>query len=182
VITGGDGSRLHEEVAPAAIAVRGTRTRALNVGETAAALAAAGYEQPPLHVLAMLSEQWRSIEPAVSKAITDRAVLVAGQRNNRLDERRAQDKKTIADRLTELKADLERSLHAPELAQLQFDFAELPRELRQVERDLDAMRARLERIPDDIMAEQANIDRRYTERTEFTFPISVTFLVPKSVR
>lgn len=182
VITGGDGSRLHEEVAPAAVTVRGARTRALNVGETASALGAAGGEQPPSHVLAMLAEQWPSIEPAVSKAITDRAVLVAGQRNNRLDERRDQDKKTIAERLTDLKADLERGLQAPELRQLAFEFAELPRELRQVERDLDAMRARLERIPDDITAEQANIDRRYAERTEFTFPISLTFLVPLSLR
>jgi superfamily II DNA or RNA helicase len=182
VITGGDGSRLHEEVAPAAVAIRGTRTRALNVGETATALAAAADEMPPTHVLAMLAEQWPAIEPAVSKAITDRAVLVAGQRNNRLDERRAQEKKTIADRLSDLKSDLERSLEAPELQQLRFEFAELPRELRQVERDFDAMRTRLERIPDDITAEQANIDRRYAERTEFTFPISVTFLVPRGIQ
>lgn len=182
VITGGDGSRLHEEVAPAAVTVRGARARALNVGETAAALSAADNEQPPAHVLAMLAEQWPSIEPAVSKAITDRAVLVAGQRNNRLEDRRVQEKKTIADRLTDLKADLERSLQAPELRQLQFEFADVPRELRQVERDLDAMRTRLDRIPDDITTEQANIDRRYAERTEFTFPISVTFLVPRNIR
>jgi chromosome segregation ATPase len=133
-------------------------------------------------VLALLAEQWPSIEPAVRRAITDRAGLVAGQRNGRLDERRDQEKRTIAERLSDLKADLERSLQAPEVQQLQFEFSDSPRDLRQVERDLDAMRSRLERIPADIVSEQANIDRRYAERTEFTFPIAVTFLVPRSLR
>jgi superfamily II DNA or RNA helicase len=182
VITGGDGSRLHEEVVPVAVTVLGPRPRALNVGETKSALDAATDEQPPAHVLAMLADQWPSIEPAVRRAITDRAALVAGQRNGRLDERRDQERRTIAERLTDLRADLERSLQAPDVQQLQFEFADSPRDLRQVERNLDAMRTRLERIPADIVTEQANIDRRYAERTEFTFPIAITFLVPRNLR
>ena len=182
VITGGDGSRLHEEVVPAAVAVTDSRTRALNVGETKSALDSATDDELPTHVLAMLADQWPSIEAAVRRAINDRAGLVAGQRNGRLDERRDHEKQTIAERLTDLRADLERSLQAPEVLQLQFDFSESLRDLRQVERNLDAMRTRLERIPADIVTEQANIDRRYAERTEFTFPIAITFLMPRSAR
>jgi hypothetical protein len=44
------------------------------------------------------------------------------------------------------------------------------------------MRTRLERIPAEIVTEQANIDRRYAERTEFTFPIAITFLAPRSIQ
>ena len=38
------------------------------------------------------------------------------------------------------------------------------------------MQARLDRIPGDIVTEQAAIDRRYQDRTRYTFPIAVTFL------
>jgi superfamily II DNA or RNA helicase len=182
VITGGDGSRLHEEVAPAAVALGTGRFQTLNVRDTRAVLDASTDSQPPPHVLAMLAEQWPSIETALRRAVTDRAAEVARQRNARLDDRREREKRVIEERLTNLRADLERSLMTPDVIQLQLDFATSPRELRQLTRDLDSMRHRLERIPSDIVAEQANIDRRYAERTEFTFPISISFLVPRSIR
>jgi hypothetical protein len=113
VITGGDGARLHEEVAAAAVAMSGSRFRTLNVGETKAVLGRLSDEQPPVHVLAMLAEQWPGIEPALRKAATDRAVEVARQRNARLDDRREREKRVIEERLTDLKTDLERDLETP---------------------------------------------------------------------
>jgi predicted nucleic acid-binding Zn-ribbon protein len=96
--------------------------------------------------------------------------------------RREREKRVIEERLTDLRADIERSLTTPDVVQLQLDFADSTRDLRQLNRDLEAMRSRLERIPLDIVAEQAKIDIRYAERTEFTFPISVSFLVPRTLR
>ena len=52
----------------------------------------------------------------------------------------------------------------------------------QVERDVRSLRARLERIPEEIEREQAAIARRYADPTHRLFPAAVTLLVPEGVR
>ena len=53
---------------------------------------------------------------------------------------------------------------------------------RQVERDVQSLRARLDAIPREIAAEQAAIARRYAEPTYRLFPAAVTLLVPEGAR
>ena len=53
---------------------------------------------------------------------------------------------------------------------------------RQVERDVQSLRARLDAIPREIAAEQDAIARRYAEPTHRLFPAAVTLLVPEGAR
>jgi hypothetical protein len=53
---------------------------------------------------------------------------------------------------------------------------------RQVERDLQSLRARLDAIPAEITAEQAAITRRYADPAHRLFPAAITLLVPEGAR
>jgi len=53
---------------------------------------------------------------------------------------------------------------------------------RQVQRDLESLRARLDAIPDEIAAEQGAIARRYDEPAHRLFPAAVMLLVPEGAR
>ncbi len=53
---------------------------------------------------------------------------------------------------------------------------------RQVARDVEALRERLERIPAEIVAEQEAIRNRYAEPVHRLFPAAVTLLVPEGGR
>ena len=59
---------------------------------------------------------------------------------------------------------------------------ELDGDLRQVERDREALRARLDAIPDEIVAEQRGVARRYADPRHRLFPAAVTLLVPEGVQ
>ena len=52
-------------------------------------------------------------------------------------------------------------------------------ERRQLERDVDALKHRLTRIPDDIAASQEAVRRRYADPTPRFFPVAVEFLIPR---
>jgi hypothetical protein len=53
---------------------------------------------------------------------------------------------------------------------------------RQVERDVQSLRARLDAIPAEITAEQAAIARRYAAPAHRLFPAAITLLVPEGAR
>jgi hypothetical protein len=52
----------------------------------------------------------------------------------------------------------------------------------QVTRDVAALRDRLDRIPDEIAAEQGAIAERYADPVHRLFPAAVTLLVPEGMR
>ena len=52
-------------------------------------------------------------------------------------------------------------------------------EQAQYDRDIDALRHRLEQIPLEIETESAAVRRRYLEPTPRLFPAAVEFLVPE---
>lgn len=84
--------------------------------------------------------------------------------------------------MREVLSDLRRSIGArlDELegteVQLTLDFS--LDERQQHDRDLDALRRRLDQIPDEIEREVAAVQRRYAGPTPRLFPAAVTFLVP----
>jgi hypothetical protein len=51
-----------------------------------------------------------------------------------------------------------------------------------VARDVAALRDRLERIPDEIAAEQRAIAERYADPVHRLFPAAITLLVPEGMR
>ena len=56
-----------------------------------------------------------------------------------------------------------------------------PDERTQVRRDFDALKARLERIPQEKQQEIEAIEHRYAGYVARTFPVAVIFLVPENM-
>ena len=55
-----------------------------------------------------------------------------------------------------------------------------PEERNQIRKDIEALRMRLARIPEERELEKASIEKRYAGLTDRTFPVAVIFLVPES--
>ena len=63
--------------------------------------------------------------------------------------------------------------------QLVFEFSK--DEQNQIRLDLESLRMRLERIPEEKVSEADAIEKRYSGLVDRTFPVAVEFLVPKSM-
>ena len=57
-----------------------------------------------------------------------------------------------------------------------------PAEMKQFERNVDALRRRLGEIPGEIKKESESIRARFADPQTRMFPVAVTFLVPKKMR
>jgi hypothetical protein len=101
-----------------------------------------------------------------------------------LGRRATEEREHVAATLTELEETIRREAFGEGDDQLQLITGlELDAgDRRQVQRDRDALRARLDAIPGEIAAEQAAIARRYAEPTHRLFPAAVTLLVGEGGR
>jgi superfamily II DNA or RNA helicase len=176
VITGADGHRLHEEVIAAGGRVRAGRFARFNVGETDAAIAAATTEAPPAQRLAELEGLWSDCEGPLRTALEYRARTRAEALARHLDKRADDEVEAITTVLGELRQRIEDELAEPEADQLQL-FS--PDERAQHDRDVEALRDRLDQIPEEIDQETAVIRRRYAATEPRHFPAAVTFLIPR---
>jgi superfamily II DNA/RNA helicase len=91
---------------------------------------------------------------------------------------RLRKEREIADRVAAL-AELEKAIVAklnekPDDQQVLFSSDES----EQLRRDVEALTARLERIPEERKSEPAAIEARYADPTPQTFPVAVVFLIP----
>ena len=82
--------------------------------------------------------------------------------------------------LDELARSIENELNKEEQPEQLKLFSEDER--TQLDRDNKALRARLERIPEEKEQEIKAIDNRYADFAERTFPVAVIFLVPETNR
>jgi superfamily II DNA or RNA helicase len=176
VISGSDGHRLHEEVLAAGGLLREGRFARLNVGEVDAMLAAATSDMPSDPVRRRLAATWERVAEPLLKALERRGDDRAASLERALDDRAEQEARTIAAVLGELRRSIEAELAEPPIEQLTLFSAD---EHSQFERDLDALRRRLDAIPVDIERETAAIRTRYAAPTPRLFPAAVTFLVPR---
>ncbi len=95
-----------------------------------------------------------------------------------LEERSRQEASDITAVLTELRASILKELDEPEIQQLQLF---KPAERDQLERNIDALRARAERIPEEIEHETEVIRARYADLTPRLFPVAVEYLIPEGL-
>jgi hypothetical protein len=172
VVTGADGHRLHEEMISAGGTISEGRFRRLNLGEVDQLLAAGGDGMPGAVMRERLAGLWPQLAGPLTAALEQRAQDRAASLTRVLVRRAATESESVAEVLQELRRSIEASLHEPEIEQLSLF------EREQLHRDVDALRRRLARIPEDIAAEQAMITRRYADPTPRLFPAAVTFLVP----
>ena len=178
VITGGDGHRLHEELIAAGGTLAGGRFRRLNVGQTEAALEAATDEPVPDRVWERLAAGWEKTEPSLRAAIEARAQERFESLASILESRADKDAEAAADVLNELGRSIKATLDEPPTEQLELFDAD---ERRQLERDIEALRARLAQIPDDIEHESEAVRAHYRDPVPRVFPAAITFLVPEGV-
>jgi hypothetical protein len=80
--------------------------------------------------------------------------------------------------LAGLRRTIEAKLDEPELRQMVFEGWTDP-EREQLERNMDALRARVRSIPEEIARETAAIRARYHDPQPRMFPVAVTFLLPE---
>ena len=184
VITGSSGHRLHEELIFAGVRLDHERPERLGVQETEAALALAHDAAVPATLRDRLVPQIRSAADALRAALQARAGDRARQLTATLAGRARDEQAHVEATLSELAATIRREALGEDGDQLQLITGlELDAGDRvQVERDLRSLRARLDRIPEEIEREQAAIARRYADPAHRLFPASVTLLVPEGAR
>jgi len=95
-----------------------------------------------------------------------------------LAERAAKETRDIAAILTELQKAIQEQLNDPYYQQT-FLPGMAPVEQEQFERNVDALRRRIQEIPREIERETAAIQGRFADPQPRMFPVAVTFLVPE---
>lgn len=193
VITGGDGSRLHESV----VAIGGRHeeqwARFDTLRETREVWAARRDEAPedPDRLVAL----WPEVSESLLKGLYDRGQEVARQMSDRLDKRRREEEQRFRQLIDELSERAEESLG--ELRRKNAEAQQAPRlfdsedwdeqgwddeQIRQLELDIRALRSQVEDLADIADEEIEAVRRRYDVRDPRVFPMSVTFLVPASTK
>jgi len=178
VVLGADNRRLHEEVISAGGYLREGRFARMNVSETAAALEAALPTLVPQAVQQRLQKIWPSHKDALSSALETRMRERTKNLGDKLAERAEHEIADIRAVLQELERTIREQLH--ETRQMEFTGWSTP-ERDQFDRNMDSIRVRLDRIPQEIEQESDAIRKRYASPTPRLFPVAVTYLVPEKI-
>jgi superfamily II DNA or RNA helicase len=176
VVLGGDNQRIHEEVIMAGGTLKEGRFVRMNVGETRTAYAAATDRQAPGFVEDRLAELWPRHRDQLLSALEARMNERTKNLESILKERAETEVSKLTSVLKELDRVIRKELDNGGTAQLVFDFAE---EQEQRDRDLNALRRRLEQIPGEIEEETEHLRARYRNPSARLFPVAITYLVPQ---
>ena len=180
VVTGAEGTRLHEEVLLAGGRIeQGAFVRAKEE-EISRWMEVATERSAPESVRQRLADLWLSLDKAVGGALHQRARqrFKAVQRN--LDRKCVEEVEAIGLVLDELVEGIRAALgDTPRWEQVSLFEV---REREQLRQDREALQARLKEIPERKKQEQEALKHRYADRKARWFPVAVTFLVPASVK
>lgn len=183
VVMGVDGYRLHEQIFPAGGRLGGSRGFArFNVGEVKAALDARGDGLIPQHHQEEIAAVWDRLTEPVYEAVLARAEELRNGVLRLLNDRAKTEIESLKTVMLQLRDSIKR-----ELAEVEKNTAEQlsifdlgnERERGQVNRDIDALRRRLDEIPDEIERDAARLRRRFSKPEQAVFPAAITVLVPK---
>ena len=188
VVVGADGARLHEEVLIAARAVPPSgRSRRLELDErryeylrraVEGALDPEACEASPVDARAMLSDLWPQVRGPLMGDVDTRTATRAQALARDLERRMQEDLDRVDAVIEHMRRSLEVALGERQRLPEQMSFEDLDREERdQVERDREAWKARLDRLPEDRLAERAAVERRYRGMRTLTFPFALCLVV-----
>jgi len=153
--------------------------RIAQVGKLEALVEKAEPVSPGDDLFAILEDRFERNEEAIRAAVEARSRERMKFLENTLNRRKESE---IADLMAVLD-DLAKSIRK-ELSDSGPQFVQLtlwPEEERnQLKRDIEALKARLARIPEEKKSEAAAIESRYAHPAVRTFPVAVVFLVPRS--
>lgn len=177
VVLGADNHRLHEEIILAGGTIREGRFSRLNVGETKAAYDAATDEAAPGFIEERLQALWPKLAAGAQQALDARMADRTRNLQSFLDERCEREVANLTTVLEELARNIREELEVEADPQLLLEFNDAERSQRQL--DLDNLRSRLARIPDEIQAETGHLRRRYRDPQPRLFPVALTFILPR---
>lgn len=182
VVIGGDCHRLHEEIITAGGLFKEGRLARMNVGQVHDALAAAGPDEPTKAVKEKLFELWPKHAPLLAQFLEARMKDRTNGLRKALSDRANKEMADITAILTELRQTIEEKLDDPELNEPVLFPEFTDRERQQYERNVEALRARVRVIPEEIDKETAAIRDRFADPEPRMFPVAVTYLVPDRFR
>lgn len=182
VIAGIDGVRLHEELFAASGRLTPTGFARYNVGETRRVTAAKRVGRLPRHHHLALVDLWPRIVDGVNAAVTARMREREESLARLFRERGQSEGAALRTVLAELRASIQSALDRFEHGEAEqlrlFDNAN-ENERRQLARDVEALRRRIESIPDEAEREAQRLIRRYEEPRAIVFPAALELLVPR---
>lgn len=184
VITGADGHRLHEELVVAGGRLRSGRFGRIDtLRDLDTLISNAGDTVDDAESLEPLIRWWDDVvEPGLSRSLERRSETVQDAKQRELAERADAEAQSVRTILTDLRnqinADLDQLVE--ERAE-QLSLFDQP-EREQSQRDIDALRRRLDEIPDEIEREVAAVHRRFTDPETHIFPAAITILMPEGNR
>ncbi|MDX3098050.1 DISARM system SNF2-like helicase DrmD [Streptomyces sp. ME19-03-3] len=180
VVTGSEGTRLHEEIVTAGGLIEGGKLVRAKEADLTSWLDAATEQLPDTALLGRLTDLWPTLEGPLGRALGARAEQRARSLHSLL-ERRCNEEVTGVESVL---ADLERSIRTALSDHAHWEQAslfEVAAEANQLRKDRAALTERLQAIPGLREQETAALRRRYADPTARWFPAAVTFLVPSAL-
>ncbi|MEQ8849016.1 DISARM system SNF2-like helicase DrmD [Botrimarina sp.] len=179
VITGGGHHRLHEELTMAGGDLKlGGFSRIRTLRRLEELLEASSPTQPAANEFSEFQKRFSDQKPSIMKAIEARSRERREFLSNAIERRRDQEVADLNQVLDDLTKMIERELKdSNRHVQLELWPTDQQEALR---RDIESLRLRLQRIPEEREREVENIRRRYADPIDRTFPVAVEFIVPAS--
>ncbi|MFE6609500.1 DISARM system SNF2-like helicase DrmD [Amycolatopsis sp. NPDC057786] len=182
VVTGAEGTRLHEEVMAAGGLIDEGKLRRANAEDITSWLAAASSTPVPEEFRSRLADLWPELSDPLAKLLSRRAADRTRSMEALLRKRCDEEVAGISAVLDELAQSIRQALDATDQWQQGSLFSLLDQEERdQLHTDHDSLINRLEMIPDQREGESAALRRRYADPVARWFPAAVEFLVPESL-
>jgi len=180
LITGGNHHRLHEELTLAGgeLGHSGFR-RIRQLGRLESLVEESRPFDAADEIFDVLADRFRRHEKSVRGAIEARSRERLQHLESTLERRKADEIGDLVGILDELEVAIRSELEAPAPEQLDLWPTDQREQLR---RDTEALRTRLERIPEEREHETEAIERRYRGLVDRTFPVAITFVVPQAQR
>jgi hypothetical protein len=181
VITGGDHHRLHEEITISGGELKHTGfSRIPQQGRLQELLAKAVTFDPKGGLLDILTERFEKQESSIRATMEARSKDRLHFLENTLGRRKNEEITDLTKILEELEKTIQSELKEDALPK-QLELFDLEEERNQIRKDIEALRMRLARIPEERKLEKAAIEKRYAGLTDRTFPVAVVFLIPSSM-
>lgn len=179
VVTGGNHHRLHEELTLAGGVLKADGfARITQVGRLETLFEQATPVKPDSATFAMLRDRFDGAQKAIRASADARSDDRLKFLRNTLERRKLGDITDISGLLDELAKAIGREIEASSrMVQTELGFWP-ENERMQLRRDVDALRARLARIPEEREKEIKAIEDRYSDLAHRTFPVAVTFILP----
>lgn len=177
VITGGNHHRLHEELTLSGGELKSSGfARITNLGRLESMVEKASSDDILSNAVEALAPLYDIAQDSIFAAVEARSKDRLKFLENTLSRRKQADIDDITTVLTDLQEAITTELTNSKAVQLEL-WAEDERQ--QLRKDLDALAARLKRIPEELKQEISSIEHRYIDYQHRTFPVAVVFIIPQ---